>query len=191
MSNLFKSFCSGIRRLVAIMFRRDPPYHIEEVSVKAQTILVRCRGTRTAFKITFESAISGSWLVPGLDSGQAAMLGGYYGRALRAATEGREVLKKVKNMSFLLSNKRGRYKIVFQDRNGDIGYYDQKTRQEFVEHPLTIVSNDYIISEFDSSQACYIGILAGVSLEKAAFSSKSLDEINEIISKPPKLRVVE
>ncbi|PIQ42386.1 MAG: hypothetical protein COV52_05175 [Gammaproteobacteria bacterium CG11_big_fil_rev_8_21_14_0_20_46_22] len=104
--------------------------------------------------------------------------------------EGGEALKRAKKMNFLLSDKSGRYKIVFQNRNGEIGYFDQKSRQEFVEHPLTLVKNDYIISEFDSSQACFIGILAGVSIEKAISSGQSPDNVGDIMNKAPKLRVV-
>jgi len=167
------------------------PYLIEEIDMSSRLVFLRCVGSRMVVKFKIEQFVSDISLVDKLPAKQSCVLGGCYGRILRAAMEGRDALNKVKKMNFLLSNKRGRYKIVFQNRNGDIGYYDQKTRQEFVEHPLTIVNNDYIISEFDPSQACYIGILAGISLEKAVSSGKSGDEIEVILNKPPKLRIVE
>jgi len=89
-------------------------------------------------KFKIEAMIADMSVVNRLSSKQACVLGGCYGRLLRASLEGREALSKAKKMGFLLSNKLGRYKIVFQNRNGDIGYFDQKTRQEFVEHPLCL-----------------------------------------------------
>ena len=102
-------------------------------------------------------------------------------------------LVKAKNMSFLLKNTRGRYKIVFQNRNGDIGYFDQKTKKEFVEHPLTVAQSELLISRFDPSQACYIGLLAGISLEKALTIDQKTGQntAQELFKKMPKLRVID
>lgn len=192
-----RSFSRKISKMITsikTLFRDDwelYPYLIEEIDMTLRLVFLRCVGSRMVVKFKIEEFVSDVSLVDKLPAKQACVLGGCYGRILRAAMEGREALNKVKKMNFLLSNKSGRYKIIFQNRNGDIGYLDQKTRQEFIEPPLTLVNNDYVISEFDPTQACYIGILAGISLEKAVSSGMLNTEIDAALNKPPKLRVVE
>ena len=96
-------------------------------------------------------------------------------------------------MSFLLTNTRGRYTISSEKRTGEIKYYDKKYKREYLEHPITIASNDYIISEFDSTQACYIGILAGICMEntKVRDERTGQQQLEILLKKPPKLRFVE
>jgi len=184
----FKSrFLYGAKHLFV---ERTYSYVLEEVNMARQEAVVRCSGTRTIMKFTLEALVGDMIIIQGMSPAHACLLGGCYGRILRAAMEGREVIKRVKKLDFLLSNRTGRYRIVFQNRRGEVGYIDKKSRQEFVEHPLTIVNNKHIISEFDSSEACYIGILAGSTVEKAIGSEKDANIVENLIQKPPRLRIV-
>ena len=169
---------------------KSHPYFIEEIDVSNQKVVIRCRGTKTIIRADYATVIGDENLISGVSPIQASIVGGYYGRALRNAMKGNGILKQAKTMDFLLRHRVGRYKVLFQARNGDIGYLDQKSRQEFIEHPLTIVNNNHIISEFDSSEACYIGILAGSSLERVLTSQKDIHTAEKLIQKPPQLRVV-
>jgi hypothetical protein len=165
---------------------------IVEINTSSQEVVFHFKYKAVFLRCKLTEAIADLSVIDNLIPWEACWLGGYYGRALRASIEGREALKKAKRMSFLLKNNRGRYRIVFQNRTGEIGYFDQKTKQEFIEHPLTVANNEHIISEFDPSQACYIGILAGISMEKTLSSDKKTGEkqLETLINKPPKLRIV-
>ncbi len=168
------------------------PYVLEEVDLHRRIVVVRCSGTRTVIRFRFNSLFNNMSVISGLSPNQSSLLGGYYGRALSVKHEKYGTFKQAKNINFLLSNSHGRYKITLQNRDGSVSYYDQKTHQEFIEHPLTIVSNNYVISEFDSSQACYLGILAGISMEKAISREEKTGKsvLKELLDKPPLLRVV-
>jgi len=168
----------------------EPYYRIVEINTNTQEIVFRVKNKAVLLKYRFSEAIADQAIINGLSSTDACWLGGYYGRALRASREGRSALKKVKSMTFLLSSKNGRYTVAFQNRNGEIGYYDKKLRHEIIEHPLTIAANPAIVSEFDPSQACYIGMLAGAELEKALASGKNRDQVDVLLRKPPKLRII-
>lgn len=184
---------AGLQWFKKLLSLRDTPsydYFIEEIDMPGHLVYLRCVGTRIVIKFKIESLIADMSVVNGLTPGQSCVLGGCYGRLLRAALEGRDALSRAKRMDFLLSNRSGRYKITFQNRNGDIGYFDQKTGQEFVEHPLSLVSNDFVVSELDPSQACYLGILAGISVEKAVSSGKGDELIDELMARAPSLRIV-
>lgn len=178
-------------RELAAHYRRSL-YQIEEIDIQTRRVIIHCRGTRTVIKTTIEAVVSDYRLIAGLSPVQACLIGGYVGRAIQAKHHDGNAIKETRKMSFLLENHDGQYRIVFQDRSGQVGYVDKKSKQEFVELPLTIVKNEYAISRFDPSQACYIGILAGISLEKAILRNQKTgdDSIEQILHKPPRLRVV-
>ena len=166
------------------------PYVIEEINIQENLAIIRCVGTRVVIKFSLEEVVSDLSIISGLPPNQACILGGCYGRLMRGSHDRGKKLRNAEKMTFSLSNKQGNYIILFQHRNGDLGYLNKKTRQEFIESPLSLVNHDYIISEFDSSEACYIGILAGSSLEKALISGKHINVVEKLIQKPPLLRVV-
>lgn len=177
----------------AFLFKRFP-YQIEEIDFYKRRVVIRCRGLRTIVKTSFEEAVYNADLIAGLSPIQACALGGYFGRAFRDqhGDDHKTSHKKASNMSFLLKNNTGKYCISFQDRSGEVGYFDRHTRKEFLQQPLEIVKDSYLISQFDPSQACYLGLLAGLSIEKEIELDKKLGHRAES-KKPtqkPHLRLV-
>ncbi len=166
---------------------------ISEVNVISQEVIFHIINKNVFLKCLLSDAISNLSIINALGPSEACWLGGHFGKTLGETLERSSAIKKAKSMSFLLKNKRGSYRIVFQNRNGEIGYCNQKTKQEFIEHPFTIAANEYIVSCFDPSQACYIGILAGISMEKIKNHDKKTGENDwEILfNKRPLLRMVE
>lgn len=167
-------------------------YVLEAIDFPMRTLTIRCCGKRTLINIDFESAICDPELINGLSPLETVLIGGYYGRALRAATEGRDGLKKAKQMSFLLKDSIGQYRIVSEYRSGEIEYIDKGTLQQFKEYPFAIAQNEYIVSQFDPSQACYIGLLAGISMEKALSHNVKRDsnKRNQLLRAKSALRLV-
>ena len=176
-----------------VTYYKVSPYRIEELDAKHERVVIRCRGNRMVLKLSFAGVLRDERLVAGLPAIQACVLGGYIGRALRSSRSGRDALRRAKQMTFLLKNNRGRYKMVFQNRTGEIAYIDKRSKREYLEHPLAIVGHEYIMREFDPSQACYIGILAGVSMEKALDLEQKTGQktLSKLMKTPPKLRIVE
>lgn len=179
-------------KFITLLSSGLPGCRLVEVNTSLQEVVVHVRNRSVFLKCKLGEAVSDLSIIDQLDPAEACWLGGYFGRALRSSLEGRDAIKKAKSMSFLLSNKRGRYMIIFQNRNDEIGYIDKKTQREFVEHPLTVANNEHIISGFDPSQACYIGILAGISMEKAISMDKKTgqSQLELLLNKPPRLRIV-
>lgn len=106
-------------------------------------------------------------LVDHISAVEACYLGGYYGKMLNASWYNDNFVKTAnKTMSFLIKNNTGRCQILYRDRSGNICFIDKKIKKEFTTSPFTIVNDIKLISLFNSSQACYIGILAGIQLGK-------------------------
>jgi len=166
-------------------------YCIEEIDTKAQEVTIRCHGTDTAIKFTYTSIISDPLVLDGLSPDQACLIGGYVGRVIRG--DGSVINYHANQKSFLLNKKIGRYRIVYQDRSGQVAYIDTISKKKYLEHPITIVNTRHIILKFNSSQACYLGILAGVSIEKNMQIDKKTGskKLLKISQKRAKLRIVQ
>ena len=55
-----------------------------------------------------------------------------------------------------------------------------------------MANNPHIINHFDASQACYIGLLAGIFFEKSLNSNNEQvkHDLETVSQKPPALRLV-
>ena len=71
----------------------------------------------------------------------------------------------------MLKHKYGQYKIVGENRDGTIDCLHVKTKKALSIHPIAIAKDDLLVNHFDANQACYIGILAGMAMEKKQSAS--------------------
>lgn len=169
-------------------------YRIAEIDSFSQQVVIHIKSKNIFIRYSFSEAITHMNIIDEISPLEACWIGGYYGKSLRASFgKGQQALKKAEDMSFLLRKKRGLYKIMFQNRSGEIGYCNQNTGQEFVEHALTVANNLCLISNFDPSQACYIGILAGINMKRALDVDSKLNQNNNIsnlTTSPSYLRVI-
>lgn len=132
-----------------------------EIDILRQEVKFQLKVKLPILKCSLYQAINDLRLISQLSSVEACYLGGHYGKVL---SEKRLKSDNQSSMSFLLKNSLGRYSIVCQDRSGRIGYYDKYSKTTFSKKPIDIVKDENIIKYFNSSQACYIGILAGIEL---------------------------
>ena len=180
------------KKLASFFCVSKRPYRLLEIDAHQHVASFHLKNKSMVFKCSLEEAIVDKTLIKGLSPQEACWLGGYYGRALRHNSGRTAIINTTKHISFKLRDIGGRYKMVFQDRDGTIGYLDKKTRKEFKEHPLA-TANSQVISEFDATQACYIGILAGISFEKATSLDKkdtSALRLTKLMSERPNIRLV-
>lgn len=161
-------------------------YRLSSIDQDNQTAILHVIQKSIFIKLTFAEIISNTEMIEGLSSKDACWIGVYYGIAVRRALKRKENLKNIKKPSYLLHHKYGSYKIVCENRDGSIGCIHLKTRQELNIDPLSIAKDEGFIKQFDANQACYIGILAGIAMEKNG--GNSLREIKQL--KVPYLRVV-
>ncbi len=168
-------------------------YRIAEINTQTQEVVFHIRNKGVFLRCSLSEAIAINTIINDLTPWDACLLGGYFGRVLRTSVKKGIALKKAKSMSFLLKDNGSQYKIVFQNRDGKIGYIDRKQKREFLEHPVTIANAQHVISKFDPSQACYIGILAGISIEKSIQVDERTGQhtLDNIMNKRSTLRIIE
>lgn len=134
-------------------------YRVEEIDSARRRAIIYCHGTRTILRLTIAEIIYDPEIIFNLPAVQSYKIGYYFGSIYK---KGSEPFKRGKKATFLLSFKRGRFKIISQNRDGSLIYLDTKLNITRAELPINIIKNEHVISNFDPSQACYIGILTGI-----------------------------
>lgn len=147
-------------------YRRPILYKISSIDAENQTAILHVNFKNIFFTQTFSEIISNVEIIEGLSPQQACWLGVYYGRALKTALDGKKNLRNIKKPDYLLQHKQGCYKIISENRDGNITCIHVKTKQTLTSHPLCIAEDGTFIKNFDANQACYIGILAGIAMIK-------------------------
>jgi hypothetical protein len=144
---------------------------IEEINVAANEVILHSPGIRTILKLSIPDAIADFSILCRLMPMQACWLGYYSSLTL---AQGNRILEKP--CGPLLRFKRGPFKILSLDRRGMISYLDTRSNTVHLESPMMIAQNQAIINSFDSSQACYIGILAGINKFENKHTETSLPQ---------------
>jgi hypothetical protein len=67
----------------------------------------------------------------------------------------------------------GCYSLCYQNRNGEICFKNNLTNEQFIMDPRDIALTEELITEFDATQAFYIGILAGLKINNFASQSEA------------------
>ncbi len=153
--NLFAQLCN----------RHCEKYEIVEYNMPTQIVTIKLRGKLAIIKIRFAEAINDISILRNLSAIDACWIGACYGRLLRREQLSGGSLKVARKNCFMLTKCRGIYQIVSQDRDGKIGFVNKKNNRYFSQPALDIAQDKALITRFDPTQACYLGILAGIALE--------------------------
>lgn len=154
---------------------------IASVNVETEEIVFQVKNKSLTIPSTFMDAIWDSGIITHLSPIEASYLGGYYGRSLKKNLKKSGALKKTRSQSFLLEGEGGKYQVSYLARSSELGYFNKETKEQFVACPIALANNEYIISHFNSCQACYIGILAGILMGK---SETAKDRKKNPVSRP-------
>lgn len=146
----------------------ESPLRLEEIDTDARMVVLRSRGARAILKISIAEAVTDPLVLSNLLPMQACWLGYYAGQLYGdLGVVKKNIFSGSRAAEFKLHFKKGRYKITSQNRRGDIEYIDTHKNVIYRDLPLRIARNNAVISHFDPSQACYIGVLAGMEMHKA------------------------
>ena len=111
------------------------------------------------------TAIKNAKLISEITPEDACYIGGYYGKTIKKNINRRTFAPRPSKNNLLISQRSARYKIISLCRNGDLKFIDRKSKKEYIMSPLFIVNEKSILNNFSSTNSCYIGILAGMSIE--------------------------
>lgn len=158
---MFNGLLSWLKKLWE---KNGPVCRIEEIDVIKHSVVIHCRGIEAPIILQFDEIIQDIVILSNLSPQHASWIGYCYGKNYSALRNHQN--PNSFDFSFTDSNKR--YKIILQDRQGRLVYSDHLTQITHTASAEAILTNSSLISQFDSVQACYIGIIAGMNTQKKA-----------------------
>ncbi len=164
--------------ILSMLKRKKYACEIKSFNLDNRNVSIACYGIRI---ITIRSSISeiitDPNIIANLPSYQASLLGYYYGK-LYSPTSISTNPNKYKKAGFILRPGLKQNRIISINNKYVLIYSDDKGGT-FKTHPMRIIQSKNIINQFEPSQACYIGILAGLQI-----NSQGEANIQSLNSKP-------
>lgn len=127
--------------------------------------ILQCINTKALFKLNLFDLVFDIDLLYSLHPIQACYIGMEYALRLKEKKEASTLSpKQQKQFQKHSVGRYGHYTLVYQNREGNIGFQNKTTSKEFLMNPLDVALSEDLISEFDAAQAFYIGYLAGMKI---------------------------
>lgn len=156
-----------------------PAFRVDKFDHENNMVSLYCRGARVVIKKRIHEVICNANLIHNMNPKQSSFLGYHYGLLIEnVKNEVSYMLDKKNKTTFFLGLKKGSNKIISITRDGRINYKSKHSDEICTKHPLDLYRDDSTISYFEPSQACYIGILAGLSQKKAPYNPPTLILLN-------------
>ncbi|MGD9152828.1 MAG: hypothetical protein PVG30_04110 [Gammaproteobacteria bacterium] len=162
-------------------------YKIVDSFEEDQTYKLQCINTKATFNSKITEIVFDIDILHGLHPVQACYIGIEYSRHIKNISPSAKLQEKqTKKICKLSVCRYGKYRLRFQDRDGEICFIDNNNNgKEFIMDPRDIALSEELINEFDAAQAFYIGLLAGFCINNIT-NQKSQ---NQHFQKP-KLRII-
>jgi uncharacterized integral membrane protein (TIGR00697 family) len=152
-----------------------PEFRLDKINSETNTASIYCRGARVVINQKIQEIICNADIIHNMRSIQSSYLGYYYGLLMKAEkSDINFLLNKKRKSKFFLRSAEGKNTILSITRDGFINYKSKNSDKIHTKSPLDIYRNESSLIYFEPSQACYIGILAGLSQKKSSSSCVSL-----------------
>lgn len=152
----FKAILAAIKKYwLSLWSSSNTLYKIIDFKDKGQ-LTIRCKTSHSCFHIMLADIAFDLKILWGLHPVQACRLGVKYATQPYISTIINQQLTKTEPQSL------GRFHLLYQERHGKIRYIDRKTNQTFIMAPEDIIDSNKIIKQFNSEQAFFIGLQAGL-----------------------------
>jgi len=147
-----------------------------------EIFLLQCINTQSTFRSKITDIVFDRYILLGLHPIQACYVGIEYSKFLKKLPDHLKKHKKftVNSDSYPIS-RYGSYSIHFQNRKGDISFFNKMTSKETIMDPRDIALSEELIIEFDASESFYIGMLAGLKLHNPIAQEKKSTSYLKII----------
>ncbi len=154
-------------KFLELLGKDQPVCRIEEIDTEKRIIIVHSRGVSAPIKFRFDEIINDTVMLSCLSPEQASWVGYYFGMYYENLLKDKKDFHfHPNNFDFASSNYDARCKLMLQDRLGNIFYLDRLTNLTHKRSVISIITTSGVINNFDSIEACYLGILAGIFISK-------------------------
>jgi hypothetical protein len=129
-----------------------------------QDYLLQCINTKAILQVTLEGIVSDATLLHRLHPLQACYIGIEYAKYLNASGKRFSGSSMLSKLDYTLLHRYGKYVVNYQDRQGILCFTDVKNDRKYYMEAQDIALSKSLMTEFDATQAFYIGILTGLKI---------------------------
>lgn len=158
--NYFKNILERLR------YFSKPAFRLDKINFENNTASILCRGARVVINQKIQKIICNTNIINNMRSTQSACLGYHYGLLENERNDIGYLLSKKSKSNFFFNIAKDENSILTITRGGYINYKSINSDKIYTKHPLDIYGDKSLLNNFGPSQACYIGILAGISQKK-------------------------
>jgi|GEM_PF-709883 len=160
-SNYFQGIAKRLRQF------SKPAFRLDKINYQTSTASLYCRGARVVINQKISELICNANIIHNMSAIQSSYLGYHYGLMMdNEKSDISFLLNKTRKSKFFLNFNKSENIILSITRDGRINYKNKNLDEINTKYPLDIYNNESILTRFEPSQACYIGILAGISQKK-------------------------
>lgn len=136
-------------------------------SIDFKIYSLQCINTNAIFHASLSEIVFDYDILYRLHPIQACFIGIEYGKSINKVDNIKN--KKIQEQRIVNNyymTKYGNYQLCHQDREGNLCFIDMITNKEHIMDPRDIALAEELISNFDASQAFFIGLNAGIKINK-------------------------
>jgi queuosine precursor transporter len=171
-----------IKKLILISwYARGYVYQLESINLENKKVFLSYRGTRSEVVLDLSNIALNSNIIPNMSSSDAIEIGFYsgslgcaFGGGLNELTQRLSKKRKYGKEIYL---KRGSLDIESIMRDGKLNLMDHVSKTNISKYPIEIYRNQTLVDKLDSTQAVYIGCLAGIDVLKKKESVPSISRL--------------
>lgn len=134
-------------------------------SINDNKFTLQCINTSALFYANISDIVFDSYILQGLHPVQSCFIGIEYAKYIKKyETNLKNSRINNQKMNQYSLNRYGYYSLCYQHRNGELCFVNNYTNEQFAMDPRDIALTEELITEFDATQAFYIGLLAGLKI---------------------------
>lgn len=143
-------------------------------SLEENKYVLQCKNTKAIINLKLEEIVFDLDILHRLHPAQSCYIGIEYSKYIKFLSSQVEIQKRNKE-KFRTHDifRYGNYRLISQDRQGDICFLNVKTNEEFIMDPRDIALSEELINEFDAAQSFYIGLLTGLRLNNKTIKKEN------------------
>jgi hypothetical protein len=140
-------------------------YKIVDLIQENEYFVLQCINTKAIFHAQIIEIVFDLDILYGLHPVQACYIGIEYSKHIKNSNQTTiEKSNQTQKLNKYSIYRYGKYRLLFQNREGNVGFRNEFNNEEFLMDPKDIALSEELIQDFDAVQAFYIGLLAGLKI---------------------------
>lgn len=139
-------------------------YKIVNFNDKTNKYALQCINTKAIFHLNIKEIILDADILYGLHPVQSCFVG--IEHAIEIKNKPNASINYGHKIKPYTVNRYGTYNLIYQDREKNLCFEDVYSKKTFSQDAIDIALTEHIISKFDAIQAFYVGLQAGLKMNK-------------------------